>query len=197
MKGVDTRQYIIEKSAALFNKYGYHQCSMNDIMIATKLQKGGIYNHFQNKDEIMLASFDYNFSFVINKFRKRLDKDTNPVQKIHSVIEVMGNFTTDKNLKNGCPIFKTGMEALNTHSLLQQKAREGLEMLKKYIEIKLSEGVQQCLFRHDTNVSKVAALILMTLEGGIMMTNITKDQQYILQATESMKEYIDKNVLIP
>ena len=47
-KGEETRSLIIEKSAELFNTLGYNGCSLNEIMEATQLKKGGIYNHFKN-----------------------------------------------------------------------------------------------------------------------------------------------------
>lgn len=40
-KGEQTRRNIVLKSAELFNQKGYAGCSMNDIMEATGLKKGG------------------------------------------------------------------------------------------------------------------------------------------------------------
>jgi AcrR family transcriptional regulator len=38
-----TRRTIIAKAAPLFNRLGYAGCSMQDIMAATGLEKGGLY----------------------------------------------------------------------------------------------------------------------------------------------------------
>ena len=65
-KGQSTREMIIEKSAELFNTRGYAGCSLSDIMAATGLKKGGIYNHFRNKDEISLEAFKFSFAQVEN-----------------------------------------------------------------------------------------------------------------------------------
>ena len=54
-----TKQFIIEKAAAIINRKGMAGTSINDIMEATKLAKGGVYGNFENKDEICAASFDY------------------------------------------------------------------------------------------------------------------------------------------
>ena len=48
-KGEMTRQRIIEESAPIFNQRGYAGCSMQDVMEATGLEKGGIYRHFESK----------------------------------------------------------------------------------------------------------------------------------------------------
>lgn len=58
-KAEETKEKIIKQAAQLFNQYGYAGSSMSDIMRATRLQKGGIYNHFQSKQELALAAFDF------------------------------------------------------------------------------------------------------------------------------------------
>ena len=51
-KGQLTRQRIIAQAAPLFNQRGYEGCSINDVMAATGLEKGGIYRHFESKEEL-------------------------------------------------------------------------------------------------------------------------------------------------
>ena len=51
--GSDARQEILRISARLFQQQGYDATSMNDIAAALKLSKGGLYHHFQSKDEIL------------------------------------------------------------------------------------------------------------------------------------------------
>ncbi|WP_424991811.1 TetR family transcriptional regulator [Paenibacillus turpanensis] len=58
-KGEQTRRHIISKSAELFNLQGYAGVSLNEITNATGFQKGGIYKHFVNKDEIAMEAFEY------------------------------------------------------------------------------------------------------------------------------------------
>ncbi|UZM99420.1 TetR/AcrR family transcriptional regulator [Lysinibacillus sp. MHQ-1] len=43
------RDLIIQTSLSLFNKQGYNQTSIQDIMNATALPKGAIYRRFENK----------------------------------------------------------------------------------------------------------------------------------------------------
>src|ERR1700691_1248939 len=50
---VDSRQEILRTAARLFQQRGYDATSMNDVAAALKLSKGGLYHHFQSKDEIL------------------------------------------------------------------------------------------------------------------------------------------------
>lgn len=58
-KAKETKEKIVKQAAELFNQQGYAGSSISDIMRATGLQKGGIYNHFHSKQELALAAFDF------------------------------------------------------------------------------------------------------------------------------------------
>ncbi len=57
-KGAQTKAHIVAAAAPLFNVRGFAGTSMNDILDATGLEKGGVYRHFASKDEIAVAAFD-------------------------------------------------------------------------------------------------------------------------------------------
>ena len=50
---IDSRQEILRTAARLFQQRGYDATSMNDVAAALKFSKGGLYHHFQSKDEIL------------------------------------------------------------------------------------------------------------------------------------------------
>jgi AcrR family transcriptional regulator len=55
----DSRQDILRTAARLFQQQGYDATSMNDVAAALKLSKGGLYHHFQSKDEILFNLMDH------------------------------------------------------------------------------------------------------------------------------------------
>jgi len=58
-KAEQTRQFIIEKTAPIFNKKGYFATSLSDITTATGLTKGSIYGNFKDKDDLALHVYTY------------------------------------------------------------------------------------------------------------------------------------------
>jgi len=71
---VEPRQEILRTAARLFQQRGYDATSMNDVAAALKLSKGGLYHHFQSKDEIlfhiMSHAMDITEERVINVVRR-------------------------------------------------------------------------------------------------------------------------------
>jgi TetR/AcrR family transcriptional regulator, cholesterol catabolism regulator len=70
----EPRQEILRTAARLFQQRGYDATSMNDVAAALKLSKGGLYHHFQSKDEIlfhiMSHAMDITEERVINVVRR-------------------------------------------------------------------------------------------------------------------------------
>ena len=71
---IEPRQEILRAAARLFQQQGYDATSMNDVAAALKLSKGGLYHHFQSKDEIlfhiMSHAMDITEERVINAARR-------------------------------------------------------------------------------------------------------------------------------
>lgn len=63
-KSEETKAKILQQAAELFNQQGYAGSSISDIMRVTGLQKGKIYNHLQNKDDLALQAVDFAIACV-------------------------------------------------------------------------------------------------------------------------------------
>jgi TetR/AcrR family transcriptional repressor of nem operon len=198
MEKLTTKERIIQSSAALFNTYGYHGCSLSHIMEATKLKKGGIYNHFRNKDEIAFEAFNFNYERVISRFKSMLSNAKTPTEKIFTIIDVFVSFIEDPMVQGGgCPIFNTAIDATNTHPALKDKAKEGINGLKKYIEYKLIEGISAGEFKEDINPKHMATIIMATLEGGIILSRVDDEgNESVTLMADHMKKFIATNILI-
>ena len=90
---VDPRQEILRAAARLFQQRGYDATSMNDVAAALKLSKGGLYHHFQSKDEILFNLMDHAMDItqerVINPVRDIADPEERLRMLIRLHIEVV------------------------------------------------------------------------------------------------------------
>jgi TetR/AcrR family transcriptional repressor of nem operon len=193
-KGNDTREMIIRKSAELFNVYGYHGCSLSDIMKATSLKKGGIYNHFANKDEIAIAAFDHSFQKILARFRERLDKDTTGTEKLYSIVAVFRDMVTNPVIKGGCPMVNTAIDSTDSHPELKKRAKNAVQTLESYIVFKIEEGKTSGEFRTDADSEDIASFMVMSLEGAVMMTRVNSNLKYISMASHHVQNYLKEHL---
>ena len=85
-KGQVTRQKIVEQAAPLFNRLGYAGCSMQDIMAATGLEKGGLYRHFSSKEELAKEAFRYSLAWVTDARWKGIEEVEGSVEKLRFLV---------------------------------------------------------------------------------------------------------------
>jgi AcrR family transcriptional regulator len=90
---IDSRQEILRTAARLFQQQGYDATSMNDVAAALKLSKGGLYHHFQSKDEILFDLMDHALDItqerVINPVRDIADPEERLCRLIRLHIDVV------------------------------------------------------------------------------------------------------------
>jgi AcrR family transcriptional regulator len=90
---IDSRQEILRTAARLFQQQGYDATSMNDVAAALKLSKGGLYHHFQSKDEILFNlmnhAMDITQQRVIDGVRSIVDPEERLRMLIRRHIEVV------------------------------------------------------------------------------------------------------------
>jgi AcrR family transcriptional regulator len=58
-RGEDTRRRILDVAATAFAEKGYTGTSLNELIRATGLTKGGFYFHFRSKEELALAALEH------------------------------------------------------------------------------------------------------------------------------------------
>ena len=191
-----TKEHIIEKSAALFNTKGYNGCSLHDIMEATGLKKGGIYNHFSNKDEIAFESFDYSFDLVKLRFKEALDRCDNSSDKIMAIIHVFASFYKKPVTEGGCPIFNTAVDSSGIHPSLTNKARSAINHLKRYIEIKIDEGIESGEFNASIKSEELSTLILTSMEGALIMARVNNDYGPVQTVVKHLTSLISNSRIV-
>lgn len=172
-KSERTRQDIIEKTAVLFNEQGFAGTSYKDLVNATGLSKGCIYGHFESKDEIALAVFDFNIAKLTNHFGEKISGLQNSIDRLLVYPTTLRNFLTLPAWQGGCPIVNTSSEADDTHPLLKDKASKALISWQKKIEHEIVRGIERGEIKSTTDVTEMAVVIVLMIEGAVMQTKVT------------------------
>src|ERR1700690_4627391 len=81
-KGQQTRLEIIRKAATIFNQREYDGAALSALMKATGLEKGGIYRHFENKQQLAAEAFDYAWQETVAARTHDLDAIPNSVDRL-------------------------------------------------------------------------------------------------------------------
>jgi AcrR family transcriptional regulator len=186
-KGDKSKQFIIEKSAPIFNRKGYAATSMADILQATGLAKGGIYGNFSSKDEIAVESFDYSYNKLKEDLRFKIRQHTTAVGKLTAILDFYRNYSVKPHIEGGCPLLNTAVDADDNIPFLKEKAKGALEEMLDSLRYLIQKGIDNKEFRKDLDAVREAELFFAKIEGAIMISKLRDHPRTLNRILDEMK----------
>ncbi len=191
-KSERTRQFIIEKSAPLFNKKGYSATTMTDILEATGLTKGGIYGNFQTKDEIAVEAFEHALNKVRDGLRIKIKQGKTATEKLNAILTFYHNYSISPVVEGGCPLLNTAIDADDTIPVLKERAAKGMKEMLASLKHIIEQGILSGEFSDRLNPMNEAELIFATIEGGIMISKLNDNPSILNRLLDSISNQIEE-----
>lgn len=171
-KAERTKQFIIEQSAPIFNSKGIAGTTIDDILAATKMAKGGIYGNFENKEAISIASVDFLFGKMSAKAYSVISKEKTAVKKLFAFIDLRKNPLVPF-IEGGCPILNFGVDSDNTNPTVKKKVKAMIEgSMTLFIDI-LKQGIANGELSDELNSEEYCLKVLVMLEGATLVSRVT------------------------
>jgi AcrR family transcriptional regulator len=189
-KGETTKLEILQRAAPIFNQHGYSGASISDIMRATGLQKGGIYNHFETKEQLAIESFHYAVRVSCQRYADALKGHQTAQAQLFAFIATFQRVFDDPPVPGGCPLLNTAIESDDVFPELRRQASQEMKRWHRWIARIVRNGVNRGELRSDVDIKAVATVIITCLEGGLMLSKLHKDPLYLQQAVEHLQSYI-------
>ncbi len=190
-KGELTRRNIIHKSATIFNIKGYMTTTMSDIIQETNIQKGGIYRHFESKEQLMMESFHFSAETMRDHFVKSVSQHNNATDKLIAFIEAFLQLSEGKPLAGGCPIFNAAIEMDDLEgNVLLPLVNEAMDAMIEWLQKIVADGITRQELKQSVQPYETAIYIVSTLEGGLVLDRLKKDGQLTKIISSNLKQYI-------
>jgi AcrR family transcriptional regulator len=190
-KGRLTRQRIAQSSAALFNVSGYMATAMSDIIEAAGIQKGGIYRHFESKDDIMLAAFQYAAEMNISAVLRAIAPHPHAADQLMALSRTFLDMAERPVLPGGCPYFNAAVEMDDSAHPLREYVQQALQQLSSLIGQIVAEGKQRGELQPFVNGEVVATLIIAACEGGLVLSRLYNDTIHLHRVLDHLAAYFE------
>ncbi len=192
-KGEQTRQEIIHKAAPIFNQKGYDGAALSDLMRATGLEKGGIYRHFDSKQQLAAEAFDHAWKLAMDARFEGTHEISNAVDRLKQIVR---NFRDRRTglVPGGCPLLNTAIDSDDGNPQLRAKARQALSSWLDRLQAIGEEGKRRGEVRSDVDSAKLAMLIVSTLEGSFMIRRLQKKDGPLDLACDHLEEYLETKI---
>ena len=194
-KGEHTRQEIIRKAAPIFNQRGYEGAALSDLMRATGLEKGGIYRHFDSKEQLAAEAFDYAWRQTLDARIHDLDTVANTVDRLKQLV---ANFVERRGIiPGGCPLLNTAIDTDDGNPVLRQRARTALGSWRSYIISVVRSGIKAREISPRVDARKVATVIISSLEGAIMVHRLERTEETLRAVQAHLEAYLETELRFP
>jgi TetR/AcrR family transcriptional repressor of nem operon len=184
-KGESTRQRIIEQAAPLFNQRGFEGCSMQDVLEATGLEKGGVYRHFESKEELAAEVFRYAWARAVKMRWEGLDKIEGSVEKLRYFVQRF--VETTGPIAGGCPLMNTAIDSDDGNAVLRGLVHAGIKDWKKKLCGIVKRGIAAGEIRKGVEPRRIANSMIAALEGALMISRMEGNRTAVRDAAVTLE----------
>lgn len=186
-KSAETRLYILQKVAPVFNKHGFMGTSMKAITDAVGLTKGAIYGNFKDKEELAIEAFNYNIRMIMSQVAARIQAEKSPLNQLFAITNFYRNYLGFMDSNGGCPILNIGVDSNNRNERLLARVNYVIRKLEQSMADIILRGIQVGEMKVDVDAEKYSKRLFTMIQGAIFMTLTLDDISYVID----MMDHID------
>ncbi|MBZ9841302.1 TetR/AcrR family transcriptional regulator [Mesorhizobium sp. CA5] len=187
----DTRTRMIEATALLIRKRGYHGTSLNDILSASAAPRGSLYFHFPGgKDQLVVEVTRASVADVTERLGAALLEESDPAVAVHHIYQSVGRMLEENEFSLGCPVAPVVLDAPNDVPDLIEICRSAFE---QWIGL-----LRQAFVRAGVPERRAQALALLvesSLEGLMVIARATRDRTPVQAVADEVAALVEQAVL--
>ena len=187
------KETILNESLRLFSLKGYLSTSIRDILEASGSSRGGLYNHFKNKNELLLAVLGEARRIWRESNLNNLDSTENPIEKLKILLmNYRDRYLKDaKKLPGGCFFITLSVELDDQAPELAHEVNKGFGKFRNLIKRFLNQGKDSGQLREDVDTQAVSEMIFAALLGAAVFYGAEKSEAATDQTFDTLLAHID------
>ncbi len=181
------RLRIIEQARILFNRHGFTEVSIDQIMTAAGLTRGGFYNHFRNKDELYaeaVASFLHGRGKVWRD-EAGIKPDIGGPETVRAMINSYLSSDHLDDLDGQCPLIALPSDVARATPRARESFKQLLLAMTALFENNLPENYAE---KHQTALALSAVCV-----GGMVLSRTVDDPTLAIELRNAAKQFAFKH----
>jgi AcrR family transcriptional regulator len=162
---METKERIIQEARNLFLRLGIRSVSMDDIATQLGISKKTVYQHFQDKDEL------------VDRVLQTVQSASNAIEEIFNTMDMMV-----KHSRNMNPMVLFDLQKYHLSSFQKFHAYKN-DFLLNIISNNLKKGVEEGLYRSDIKIEILSKFRLETLMIGFNMDAFPADKYNVTEVS--------------
>ena len=174
---MEQRERIIQEARNLFLRLGIRSVSMDEIATQLGVSKKTLYQHFQDKDELVDLVLQGQISNMKAETTQTVESASNAIEEIFNMMDMMV-----KHSRNMNPVVIFDLQKYHLSSFQKFHAYQN-DFLLNIISNNLKKGVAEGLYRGDIKIEILAKFRLETLMMGFNMDAFPSDKYNVTEVS--------------
>jgi len=190
-KAERTKQFILETAAPLYNEKGISGVNIDDVLAATKVTKGCLYGHFENKDDLSAQVINLLLKKVTDKIRMAVYPHKTAKARVFAFMDFYKD-PIQTYIPGGCPIFNMAVEADDNYPAAKQKVSAIIRAGQEEITAVLKEGIRNGELSDKLDAAVFAFKMVAAIEGGVVMCRAMDTVKPMHTLIKSLKSELEQ-----
>jgi TetR/AcrR family transcriptional repressor of lmrAB and yxaGH operons len=188
----DTRERMIETTAGLIHRQGFHGTSLNEILEQSGAPRGSLYYHFPGgKEELVLEATRQGVARITQFLNEIFSEAPDAAEAVRAFIEAAAHELRDSGFVFGCPVAPIILDSPES-SALAEICQEALEEWQQVLVEGLgSGGIER------GRAESLATVVVCALEGGLIFARARRDTAPLDAVAEEVASMVRSALLRP
>jgi TetR/AcrR family transcriptional regulator, transcriptional repressor for nem operon len=163
------RDQLLEAAQRLLLERGYEAAALDEVCATAQVTKGGLFYHFQSKEQLAAAAVEHFYSQLVDKGRHAMGATpADPVQMLWRYLDaVVALLLQDPLLSRGCLLGAMALQTPQTHPAVAAAAQTALGDWKATLTELISAAARHRAASVDAGA--LADGLLAAIEGGLLL----------------------------
>lgn len=184
------RLAILDTAARLISQQGFTHTSVDDVIREAGLSgKSHFYHYFPSKEALGFEVLDRQFGRFADRGLAILREPMiEPLDRLSLFIDTLVALQRERDARNGSPFGNLAGELADSHEGFRQRLDVVFERWAQQLQSLLWELHDQ--LREGVDTARLARFIIAALEGGMLMTRVTRDVAVMEGIGADLKRFV-------
>ncbi len=181
-KGERTRQKLIDATAMLLRKQGYHATGLSEIVDESGAPRGSLYFHFPDgKDQLAVAALEQSGEEWRVRIEAAVAGATGLGQAIDAIVTLLADDLEASGWAHGCPVAAVALES--TSKPVRAAVRDHYTTWQAGVTTRLVEH-----FGLPAPVAaQLATVALAAIEGGLLLARVQRTREPLITVGRALQ----------
>ncbi|MBI4557450.1 MAG: TetR/AcrR family transcriptional regulator [Candidatus Hydrogenedentes bacterium] len=183
------RDQLMSVAEKLVHQRGFRATSVNDVLAEAGVTKGALYHYFPGKDDLEMAVLERAGA----AFLKCLDEvlaGPSPRECLEHFFASALKHHRKERFVGGCLFGNTALEMSDTNRRHAVYVEGIFDQWTNKIEAVTRAGQSAGQIRNDIGARDLAQTVVATIEGGIMLSRLGKNERPLRTCLESLRTFL-------